>query len=63
MKQKYEYKYVEVRTCGLASDDYKKIIDDYAKEGFRFVTTINKTKIGIGNNPKIDLVFERECKQ
>lgn len=24
MKQKYEYKYVEVRTCGLASDDYKK---------------------------------------
>ena len=51
MKQKYEYKYVEVRTCGLASDDYKKIIDDYAKEGFRFVTT------------KIDLVFERECEQ
>lgn len=63
MKQKYEYKYVEVRTCGLASDDYKKIIDDYAKEGFRFVTTINKTKIAIGYNPKIDLVFERECKQ
>ena len=63
MKQKYEYKYVEVRTCGLASDDYKKIIDDYAKEGFRFVTTINKTKIAIGYNPIIDLVFERECEQ
>lgn len=63
MKQKYEYKYVEVRTCGLASDDYKKIIDDYAKEGFRFVTTINKTKIAIGYNPKIDLVFERKCEQ
>lgn len=63
MKQKYEYKYVEVRTCGLASDDYKKIIDDYAKEGFRFVTTINKTKIAIGYNPKIDLVFEREFEQ
>ena len=63
MKQKYEYKYVEVRTCGLASDDYKKIIDDHAKEGFRFVTTINKTKIAIGYNPIIDFVFERECEQ
>ena len=31
MKQKYEYKYVEVRTCGLASDDYKKNIDDHSK--------------------------------
>ncbi|MDU5700340.1 MAG: hypothetical protein ACLURU_06500 [Finegoldia magna] len=27
------------------------------------MTTINKTKIGIGNNPKIELVFEREFEQ
>ncbi|MDU3118175.1 MAG: hypothetical protein E6698_03670 [Finegoldia magna] len=27
------------------------------------MTTINKTKIAIGYNPKIDLVFERECEQ
>ena len=60
MSKKYKYEYVSVITRGLACDDYKKIIDEHAEKGWRFVTTIEKTRYTVGAVPRIDLVFEKE---
>ena len=59
--RKYEYKYIEVNTRGLFADDYKEIIDEQVEEGWRFVTSIDRTSNATSVVSKtLDLVFERE---
>lgn len=60
----YEYKFVTVEMTGLFSakpkEDYKKIIDEHAKGGYRFVQVFAP---GLSNNGLplfFDLIFERE---
>lgn len=62
MARKYEYKYVKVKTAGLNADDYKDIIDKHVNDGWRLVTTIDKTRYGTLAIPTIELVFEKEVK-
>ena len=65
---KYEYETVEYSLGGwglgagnvYAIDDYRKIIDKRAADGWRFVTVIPTKQRGTGHTQSIDLVFEKE---
>ena len=65
---KYEYETVEFELDGwglgagnvYSIDDYRKIIDERASEGWRFVTAIPTKQRGTGHTQELDLVFEKE---
>lgn len=57
------YEYVHVESGGnfmFASNNFehRKIIDEYAKMGYRFVCCIPTATAGYGKMTSIDLVFE-----
>lgn len=69
----YKYEYVTV-TCdfsgfGLFSgnvfriDDYRKIIDEKANQGYRYVGFIPTKQRGTEHIEKLDLIFEKEIKK
>ncbi|MBM7833284.1 DUF4177 domain-containing protein [Clostridium sardiniense] len=59
----YKYMYVEATTSGMFREaDHRELIDNYSKEGWRYVSAI-PTEF-YGNNGQIqtfDLVFEKKC--
>ena len=56
----YKYCYVEAKVAGIVKgDDYRKIIDQYSADGWKFVTAIPKSNGAYGQIASIDLVFER----
>ena len=53
--------YVRATTGGLFSaSDYKELIDQHSKDGWRFVTAIPAKFVGYGVIKEVDLVFEKE---
>lgn len=59
----YRYETVELETkffSGYILEEHKKIIAEYAADGWRFVTAIPKKIIGYGVIKELDLVFEKE---
>lgn len=61
----YEYKYVTIRTQGAFSAEFKdrrKIIDEYAAEGWRYAGWVPVSLAAYGAIMQIDLIFEREVK-
>ena len=64
----YEYRYVTVNTGGgfLFSNRearHRSVIDEYAREGWRFVAAVPTEFTGHGGIAALDLVFERERKE
>ena len=52
--------YVRATTGGLFSEsDYKQLIDQHSKDGWRFVTAIPAKFVGYGVIKEVDLVFEK----
>ncbi|WP_242877461.1 DUF4177 domain-containing protein [Desulfosporosinus sp. BG] len=61
MFQIYKYIYVESKAAGYFSfGKHRKMIDEYSKEGWRFVTAIPTVFNIVGVIKKYDLVFEKE---
>jgi len=60
----YEYKYENVSyRPGFANNtllNHREIIDNLAKDGWRFVSAIPTKNKGYGMISELDLVFERE---
>lgn len=61
-----QYEYVELDYYGkgvlfLIVSEHKKVIDDYAKRGYRYVGYIPTEIDAKGCLRKIDLIFEKEC--
>lgn len=59
----YEYKYVTVIGEGVTATKYqehRKIIDENAAEGWRYVGYIPIHITNSGNPVQIDMIFERE---
>ncbi|WP_312813453.1 DUF4177 domain-containing protein [Sedimentibacter sp.] len=58
------YKYIYIRATGagaiFSQPNHKELIDQYSKEGWRFVTVIPAAINGHGVIKEIDLVFEKE---
>ena len=61
--KKYEYVYVSLKIGGFFTSggtEYRKIIDEYAKKGYRY-TGYMPTKIeSYGRFTEVDLIFEKE---
>lgn len=59
----YKYKYVSVNfNSGFAKnslEDHRDIIDNLAKDGWRFVSAIPTLNKGYGMISELDLVFEK----
>ncbi|MDX9972968.1 MAG: DUF4177 domain-containing protein [FCB group bacterium] len=65
MGKRYEYTYARVKVRGSFfggsfPKDYQRIIDDYAREGWRFVQAYAPATAGYGLSALCDLIFERE---
>ncbi len=59
--KKYEYVTVHIgKLIGAKSEKHRKIIDDYAKQGYRYVGYIPTKIDDFGKMKDIDLVFEIE---
>lgn len=61
----YEYKYVDVilESIGLFSkkkSNYREIIDEHAKEGWRFVQLVPKSYNMDGRPWEFEVIFEKE---
>ena len=62
----YEYKFVKIGLGGFLSakprEDYHRIIDDYAREGWRLVQVFAPSVVVLtGGTPSyFELIFERE---
>ena len=57
----YKYIYVESENEGLLSNaTHREIINEYSRNGWRFVTAIPKTIKANGKFIRFDLVFEKE---
>jgi len=57
------YEYVSVHTgkfLGAQSEEHRRIIDDYARNGFRYVGFIPTKMTDYGKTTDMDLVFEIE---
>lgn len=64
----YCYKYVPLHTGGgfwidNSSQEHRAIIDQHAKEGWRFVGFVPTLFSSYGGIKEMDLVFEREEEQ
>ncbi len=65
---KYEFETIKAEFTGYGmikgsiygTQDYRKIIEQRAGEGWRFVCVIPKLQRGTGHAEEIDLVFEKE---
>ncbi|MCL2235098.1 MAG: DUF4177 domain-containing protein [Defluviitaleaceae bacterium] len=59
----YEYEYVEVETAGIVfgfnSDEYRGVIEEYAKEGWRYVGFMPTHQRSNGVIRSVDLIFEK----
>lgn len=60
----YRYEYVSLRTGGgfwadNADYEHRKIIDEYAAKGWRYVGFVPARFYGGGGMKEIDLVFEK----
>ena len=60
-----KYEYVSLKFKGLFAnfsleDDYKKIIDEYARKGFKYVGFVPTKIEGYGRITSIDLIFEKD---
>ncbi|MEL6560107.1 MAG: DUF4177 domain-containing protein [Bacteroidota bacterium] len=60
----YQYKYVKIQLGGFFKTEprqnYQKIIDEHAKEGWRFVQVFAPAITGYGKATNYDLIFEKE---
>ncbi len=58
----YKYEFVEATTQGvlLRQENYKEIINEYAKKGWRFVYAVPHLHYNLNQIDKLDLVFEKE---
>lgn len=59
----FQYEYVNVTMSGFLgakSEGHRKIIDEYAAKGFRYVGYIPANMDSHGRYRNIDLVFEKE---
>ena len=58
----FKYLYVEARTGSMLSkENHRELIDQYAKDGWRYVNAIPTTFYGNNGQPKtFDLIFEKE---
>ena len=60
MKQ-YEYVSVHIgKLFGAASEEHRKIINDYAAKGWRYVGFIPTNMNDYGKLKDIDLIFEKD---
>lgn len=57
-----KYKYHKINICkrlfSPAPDDYRAIIDTYAKQGYRYVGYIPSCTEAYGRVTELDLIFE-----
>lgn len=62
----YNYKYVKLPLAGIITykpkEDYKKIIAEHAKDGWRFVQIFAPAINGYGKAAYYELIFEKEDK-
>ena len=57
----YKYIYVTAKTEGfIRKADYRELIEQYSKEGWRFITAIPSKSDAYGKIKEFDLVFEKE---
>lgn len=57
----YEYIFVEALPQRIfGNSNHKELIEEYAKEGWRFVSAIPSSNNGNGVIKSFDLVFEKE---
>ncbi|MGM8215961.1 DUF4177 domain-containing protein [Bacillaceae bacterium W0354] len=57
----YQYTYVRAKAGGmLRESNHQELIDQYSKEGWRFVTAIPVDFGGYGQIKAFDLVFEKQ---
>lgn len=57
----YEYVAVHIRKfVGAGSEEHRKIIDEYADKGYKYVGFIPTNIDGYGKFKDIDLVFEKD---
>ena len=57
--KRYEYVSVHIgRLFGACSEEHRKIIDDYAKRGYRYVGFIPTDMSDYGKIKDMDLIFE-----
>lgn len=58
-----KYEYVSLKIGGFwttGSEEHRKIIDDYAARGYRYVGFMPTSIEGYGRITKVDLIFEME---
>ncbi|MBI5094968.1 MAG: DUF4177 domain-containing protein [Candidatus Hydrogenedentes bacterium] len=64
MAGKYEYRFVRVKVgggfFGGLSTDYQQVIEQHARNGWRFVQAYAPATAGYGRSVLCDLIFERE---
>ncbi|WDV46476.1 DUF4177 domain-containing protein [Clostridiaceae bacterium M8S5] len=60
----YEYKFVKASIAGLFSEgNYKQIVHEYAKIGWRLVQIFPCAYNGYGKPVEIEIVLEKEIKE
>ena len=59
--KRYEYVKIDINTFfGAGSEEHRKIIDEYAAKGYRYVGFVPTDMNGHGKILAIDLIFEIE---
>ena len=61
----YEYKFIEIKSTSIMTihfEEYQDIINEEAKNGWRFVNSLPVKIGGYGAITTLSLVFEREKK-
>ncbi len=61
----YEYKFVKIQLSTFTSkpkEDYQYIIQNHAKDGWRFVQVFAPATKGYGSAAYFELIFERPVK-
>lgn len=59
--KKYEYVNIHIgKFCGAKSEEHRKIIDQYAAKGYRYVGFIPTNISDYGKIKDMDLIFEAE---
>ncbi|MGB5554204.1 MAG: DUF4177 domain-containing protein [Flavobacteriaceae bacterium] len=60
----YTYKYVKIALGGIFSlkpkTDYKKVIEEHVKDGWRFVQIFAPATKGYGSAAYFEVIFEKE---
>ena len=59
--KKYQYEQVHMnKFIGSKSENHRKIIDEYAKKGYRYIGFIPTRMTDYGKIKDIDLIFEKD---